>query len=73
MVPEYLQGYLYGCLCSALVCENRARMTAMQSATHNADEMLKTLETAYNTARQQIITDELTEIAAATELIQQAI
>ena len=73
MVPEYLQGFLYGCLCNAYVCENLARMTAMQSATHNADEMLKNLETAYNTARQQIITDELTEIAAATELIQHSV
>ena len=73
MVPEYMQGFLYGCLCNASVCENMARMNAMQSATHNADEMLKNLETAYNTARQQIITSELTEIAAATELIQNAI
>ena len=73
MVPEYLQGFLYGCLCNASVCENMSRMTAMQSATHNADEMLQSLETAYNTARQQIITSELTEIAAATELINKAI
>ena len=73
IVPEYLQGYLYACLCNAVVCENLARMTAMQSATRNADEMLKSLNTAYNTARQQIITDELTEIAAATELIHKAI
>ena len=73
LVPAYLQGFLYGCLCSAYVCENLARMTAMQSATHNADEMMKNLETAYNTARQQIITSELTEIAAATELMNKAI
>ncbi len=73
MAPQYLQGYLYGCLCSAQVCENMARMTAMQSATRNADEMLKKLETAYNTARQLTITNELTEIAAATELINKAI
>ena len=73
MVPQYLQGYLYGCLCSAQVCENMARMTAMQSATRNADEMLKKLSTAYNTARQLAITSELTEIAAATELIQHSV
>lgn len=73
MAPQYLQGYLYGCLCSAQVCENMARMTAMQSATQNADEMLKKLETAYNDARQLTITNELTEIAAATELINKAI
>ncbi len=73
IVRQYLQGFLYGCLCSALVCENMARMTAMQSATHNADEMLKKLESAYNTARQLAITSELVEIAAATELIKNAI
>ena len=64
---------MYGALCSSLVCENLARMTAMQSATHNADEMLRKLESAYNTARQLAITSELTEIAAATELIKNAI
>lgn len=73
IVRQYLQGFLYGALCSALVCENMARMTAMQSATHNADEMLTELESAYNEARQLAITNELTEIAAATELIQNAI
>lgn len=73
IVRQYLQGFLYGCLCSALVCENMARMTAMQSATHNADEMLKKLESAYNTARQLAITSELVEIAAATELFKNAI
>ena len=73
IVRQYLQGMLYGCLCSALVCENLARMNAMQSATHNADEMLRKLESAYNTARQLAITNELTEIAAATELIKNAI
>lgn len=73
IVRQYLQGYLYSCLCSALVCENMARMNAMQSATHNADEMLKKLEAEYNSARQVAITNELVEIAAATELIQNAI
>ena len=73
IVRQYLQGFLYGALCSSLVCENLARMTAMQSATHNADEMLRKLESAYNTARQLAITSELTEIAAATELIKNAI
>lgn len=73
IVRQYLQGFLYGCLCSALVCENLARMTAMQSATRNADEMLRKLEAAYNTARQLAITSELVEIAAATELIKKAI
>lgn len=73
LVSQYMQGYLYSCLCNALVCENVARMSAMQSATENADAMLKQLSTEYNTARQSAITAELTEIAAATELMQHAI
>ncbi|MBQ7542982.1 MAG: ATP synthase F1 subunit gamma [Clostridia bacterium] len=73
MVPQYLQGYLYGCFCSAQICENLSRMEAMQSATRNADEMIKKLTTAYNTARQLTITSELTEIAAATELIRHSV
>ena len=73
IVSQYMQGYLYSCLCNALVCENMERMTAMQSATENADAMLKELNTAYNMARQDAITAELTEIAAATELMQHAI
>jgi F-type H+-transporting ATPase subunit gamma len=73
IVRQYLQGLLYGCLSSAQVCESLARMTAMQSATRNADEMLSKLESAYNAARQLQITSELTEIAAATELLKEAI
>ncbi|MGN0636083.1 MAG: ATP synthase F1 subunit gamma [Acutalibacteraceae bacterium] len=73
VVSQFMQGYLYSCLCNALVCENMARMSAMQSATENADAMLKELSTAYNSARQMAITAELTEIAAATELMQHAI
>lgn len=73
VVSQFMQGYLYSCLCNALVCENMARMTAMQSATDNADVMLKELSSAYNSARQMAITAELTEIAAATELMQNAI
>jgi len=73
IVRQYLQGFLYGSLCSALVCENLARMTAMQSATRSADEMIRKLEAAYNAARQLQITSELVEIAAAAELIKNAI
>ena len=73
MVPQYMQGFLYGAFCSANVCENMARMTAMQSATQSADEMLKKLRNDYNAARQLAITSELTEIAAATELTKNAI
>ena len=50
--------------------EHGARMTAMDKATENADEMLKALKISYNKARQESITKELSEIvggAAALE------
>lgn len=73
LTREYMVGYIYGCLCNALVSENYIRMTAMQNATNNADEMIKKLDTEYNCARQLAITNELTEIAAATVLSNNAI
>jgi F-type H+-transporting ATPase subunit gamma len=68
LVPQYIIGYIYGCLNQAMISENIARMNAMQSSTRNADEMIKKLHFEFNTARQLAITNEITEIAAATEI-----
>ena len=53
----------------AYAAEHFARMNAMQSATRNADEMLKKLQTQYNMARQAAITQEITEISSAAEAL----
>ena len=53
----------------AVASENGARMTAMDSATNNAEEMLGKLEIQYNRARQGSITQELTEIIAGANAI----
>ncbi len=45
------------------------RMTAMQSATRNADEMLKKLRSKFSIARQFAITQEISEITAAAEAL----
>lgn len=68
LVPQYIIGYVYGCLNQSMISENIARMNAMQSSTRNADEMIKKLNFEFNTARQLSITNEITEIAAATEI-----
>ncbi len=73
LVPQYIIGYVYECLNQSMLCENIARMTAMQSSTRNADGMLKKLSFEYNNARQLAITNEIIEIAAATELISKSI
>ena len=73
MVPEYMIGYIYSALNHASACENIARMNAMQSATKNADEMIDKLSREFNAARQLSITNEITEIASASALSEQAI
>ena len=47
-------------------------MTAMESATDNADEMIETLTLSYNKARQGAITTELLDIAGGAEALQSA-
>ena len=54
---------LFGALVEAFCAEQSARMTAMESASDNAREMLKELSLTYNRARQAAITQEITEIA----------
>ncbi len=69
IIPKYMSSLIYGALLEAVASENGARMTAMDSATNNADEMLEKLELQYNRARQGAITQELTEIIAGANAI----
>lgn len=69
LVPQFMQSYIYGVLIQAYTTENYMRMIAMQSATRNADELLKTLKSRYNMVRQSTITQEITEITGATEIL----
>jgi F-type H+-transporting ATPase subunit gamma len=70
LIPSILQTQFYKCLLDTLASEHGARMTAMDKATENANEILKELRINYNKARQEAITKELSEIvggAAALE------
>lgn len=69
LVPQYVIGILFGALVQAYACEHYARMNAMRSATHNADEMMRKLTMQYNLARQSAITQEISEIAGAAEAL----
>jgi len=69
MVPQYIVGLLYGCLVQAYASEHCARMTAMESATNNAEEMIGKLSKEYNRARQAAITNEIAEIIGAQETL----
>lgn len=70
LVPAAFKARLFKCFLDAAVSEQIARRVAMKGATENADEMIGTLSTRYNRARQSQITSELSEIiggAAALE------
>lgn len=69
LVPQYIIGFVYGCLVQSYASEQCARMTAMESATNNAEEMIENLTMEYNRARQQAITKEISEIMGALEAL----
>ena len=61
-MPLYLESQIYRGLLESIASELGARMTAMDSATNNAKEMIASLTLQYNRARQAAITKELMEI-----------
>jgi F-type H+-transporting ATPase subunit gamma len=70
LVPQYLKGVVYGALVSAFASEQAARMTAMDAATKNAEEMLGRLALRYNRARQASITSEVSEIVSGAAALE---
>ena len=62
LIPTILQTTFQKYILDTHASEHGARMTAMDKATENADEMLKDLKITYNKARQEAITKELSEI-----------
>ena len=62
LVPSILQTSFHSYLLDTQASEHGARMTAMDKATENANEMLKELKINYNKARQESITNEILEI-----------
>ncbi|MBD3794456.1 MAG: F0F1 ATP synthase subunit gamma [Epsilonproteobacteria bacterium] len=67
LVKRYVDYSVYYALISSLAAEHSSRMQAMDAATTNAKEMVKTLSVKYNKARQEAITTELIEIISGME------
>lgn len=70
LLPQYAESLIYGALLESKASEHAARMTAMKSATDNANDLISSMSLMYNRARQAAITQEITEIvggAAALE------
>ena len=71
LVPGVLKGYLFAALVESFCSEQNSRMTAMDSASDSARDMLKRLSLEFNRARQGAITQEITEIAAGATALEQ--
>jgi F-type H+-transporting ATPase subunit gamma len=69
LVPLYVQITVFRALLESVASEHGARMTAMDSATGNAKEMIAKLTLVYNRARQAAITKELMEIIGGAEAL----
>jgi F-type H+-transporting ATPase subunit gamma len=67
LVNKYVEYNMYYALIDSVAAEHSARMQAMDTATNNAKEMVKTLKVQYNKARQAAITTELIEIISGVE------
>lgn len=70
MMPKILNTQLFKAVLDGHASEHGARMTAMDKATDNANELLKSLKISYNRARQAAITTELTEIVSGAAALQ---
>ena len=66
LVPKLAHLMLYTALLDSVASEHAARMVAMQTATDNADELLRELNLQYNKSRQQAITNELLDIVGGS-------
>lgn len=64
VMPSYISGFIYSALVDSFCSEQNARMTAMNSANQNAENLLNNLSIQYNRVRQWAITQEITEISS---------
>ena len=69
LIPKSLKVQFYKAILESNASEHGARMTAMDKATENADEILKDLKLTYNQTRQAAITKEILEIVAGAEAL----
>ena len=69
LVPRHVAAQVWRALLESAASEHGARMSAMESATKNAEEMIDALTLQYNRARQAYVTKELMEIVSGAEAL----
>ncbi len=71
LIPGHLRLKIEEAILESLTSEHSARMTAMESAKNNADELIENLTLLFNKTRQAIITTELMDIVNGTEALRE--
>ena len=69
IIPLYIKNVIYSLLLESEVSEHAARCNAMDNATNNAKDLLDNLKIQFNKARQNTITQEITEIVGASKAL----
>lgn len=69
LMMRFIESQVYQGVVENIACEMSARMVAMKSATDNAGDLIKNLQTVYNKARQAAITQEISEIVAGAAAV----
>jgi len=69
VIPKYIEARVQRAIQESQTSEHAARMTAMENATSNADEVIKNLTLLFNKTRQAMITTELMDIVNGTEAL----
>ena len=72
LIPKLLRGQIWRTLLESNAAEFASRMTAMDNATTNAKELIRTLNLTYNKARQASITKEILEIVSGANALRQS-
>lgn len=67
VMQSYVSGFIYSALVDSFCSEQNARMSAMDSANQNAEEILNDLTIQYNRVRQAAITQEITEVSSGAK------
>ncbi len=72
LLPRYVESRIYNALLQSAASEHAARRRAMKSATDNAEELIRSLTRAANSARQAEITQEISEIVGGADALASA-
>ena len=70
LLPQFARSTIYGAILDAKTAEHASSMTAMQSASDNASDLVSRLTTQMNRARQAQITTELSEIIGGANALE---